>query len=38
MLGWKDASHLSVAYGYFQGSRKIKENDPQIYQHQSIRC
>ena len=36
MLGWKDVSHLSVAYGNFEGLDKIKENDPQICQHPSI--
>ena len=36
MFGWKDALHLSVAYGNFEGLDKIKENDPQICQHPGI--
>ena len=28
MLGWKDALHLSVACGNFEGLGKIKENLP----------
>ena len=28
MLGWKDALHLSVAYGNFEGLGRIKEKLP----------
>ena len=28
MLGWKDALHLSVAYGNFEGLGRIKEKSP----------
>ena len=31
MLGWKNALHLSFAYGNFEGLGKMKENDPQKY-------